>query len=137
MIAISAAPIFRPLITECVCLCDGCSSPSGRDLRMTDFRLLRHGGFYHAVAGYGEDVWAPFIDAGLHATERVLRRKEEHRLWGVEAYVHGEDRHLRIANRCSMRTPNRRLTRRLRWWSPSTPGRRSWPGGPWTPPLPP
>ena len=27
-----------------------------REVRMTDFRLLRHGGFYHAVARYGEDV---------------------------------------------------------------------------------
>ena len=30
-----------------------------RDVRMTDFRLLRHGGFYHAVARYGQ--------AGLYA----------------------------------------------------------------------
>ena len=52
---------------------------ASRDARMTDFRLLRHGGFYHAVARYGPDVWTPFTDAGLHATERVLRRKEQHR----------------------------------------------------------
>ena len=83
--------------------------PSGRDLRMTDFRLLRHGGFYHAVARYGEDVWAPFIYAGLHATERVLRRKEEHRLWGVDAYVHGEDRYLRIANRVFYENPDQEV----------------------------
>ena len=53
---------------------------------MTDFRLLRHGGFYHAVARYGEDVWTPFTYAGLHATERALRRKEQHRFWGVDCY---------------------------------------------------
>ena len=33
---------------------------AGRELRMTDFRLLRHGGFYHAVARYGNDLWTPF-----------------------------------------------------------------------------
>ena len=54
-----------------------------REVRMTDFRLLRHGGFYHAVARYGEEVWTPFTYAGLHATERVLRRKEQHRFWGL------------------------------------------------------
>ena len=42
------------------------------EVRMTDFRLLRYGGFYHAVARYGQDVWTPFTYAGLHATERVL-----------------------------------------------------------------
>ena len=26
---------------------------------MTDFRLLRRGGFYHAVARYGPDLWIP------------------------------------------------------------------------------
>ncbi len=56
---------------------------------------LRHGGFHHAVARYGPDVWTPFI----YATERILRRKEQHRLWGVDAYLHEEDRYLRIANR--------------------------------------
>ena len=45
-------------------------------LALTDSRLLRHGGFYHAVARYGNDVWIPFTYAGTHATERVLRRKE-------------------------------------------------------------
>ena len=42
---------------------------ANRELRMTDFRLLRHGGFYHAVARYGQDLWIPFSYAGLHATE--------------------------------------------------------------------
>ena len=69
------------------------------DVRMTDFRLLRHGGFYHAVARYGENVWTTFIYAGLHATERVLRRKEQHRFWGVNCYSSDEDRYLRIGNR--------------------------------------
>ena len=81
-------------------------APAGRDLRMTDFRLLRHGGFYHAVARYGPDVWTPFIYAGLHATERALRRKEQHQLWGVDAYLHDEDRYLRIANRVFYEDPD-------------------------------
>ena len=72
---------------------------SGPDLQMTDFCLLRHGGFYHAVARYGPHVWTPFIYAGLHATQRILRRKEQHQLWGVDAYLADEDRYLRIANR--------------------------------------
>ena len=59
-----------------------------RDARMTDFRLLRNGGFYHAVAHYGNDVWPPFTYAGVHATKRVLRRKEQHRFWGVDCYSH-------------------------------------------------
>ena len=66
---------------------------------MTDFRLLRNGGFYHAVARYGPDVWTPFTYAGLHATERALRRKEQHRFWGVDCYSHEEGRYLRIGNR--------------------------------------
>ena len=76
-----------------------------REVRMTDFRLLRHGGFYHAVARYGPDVWTPFTYAGLHATERVLRRKEQHRFWGVDGYSHEEDRYLRIGNRTLLRGP--------------------------------
>ena len=39
---------------------------ASREARMTDFRLLRQGGFYHAVARYGPDVWTPFTYAGLH-----------------------------------------------------------------------
>ena len=72
---------------------------AGGDPRMTDLRLLRHGGFYHAVARYGEQVWAPFIHAGLHATERALRRKRDHRLWGVDAYSHQDGRLQRTENR--------------------------------------
>ena len=80
-----------------------------REVRMTDFRLLRHGGFYHAVARYGEDAWTPFTYAGLHATERVLRRKEQHRLWGVECYSHAEGRYLRIGNRLFYEEPDQEV----------------------------
>ena len=73
---------------------------------MTDFRLLRHGGFYHAVARYGQDVWTPFTYAGLHATERVIRRKEQHRFWGVDCYSSDEDRYLRIGNRTFYEDPD-------------------------------
>ena len=76
------------------------------EARMTDFRLLRHGGFYHAVARYGPDVWTPFTYAGLHATERALRRKEQHRFWGVDSYSHEEDRYLRIGNRLFYEDPD-------------------------------
>ena len=79
------------------------------DLRMTDFRLLRRGGFHHAVARYGPDVWTPFIYAGVHATQRILRRKEQHQLWGVDAYLHDEDRYLRIANRVFYEDPDQQV----------------------------
>ena len=82
---------------------------ASRDARMTDFRLLRHGGFYHAVARYGEQVWTPFTYAGIHATERVLRRKEQHRLWGVDCYSHDEDRYLRIGNRTFYEDPDQEV----------------------------
>ena len=90
------------------------SLPSGdaaatRDARMTDFRLLRHGGFYHAVARYGEDIWTPFTYAGIHATERVLRRKQQHRLWGVDSYSHEEGRYLRIGNRLFHEEPDQEV----------------------------
>ena len=82
---------------------------ASREVRMTDFRLLRHGGFYHAVARYGEDLWTPFTYAGLHATERVLRRKEQHRFWGVDSYSHDEDRYLRIGNRTFYEDPDQEV----------------------------
>ena len=82
---------------------------ASRDARMTDFRLLRHGGFYHAVARYGEDLWTPFTYAGIHATERVLRRKEQHRFWGVDCYSHEEDRYLRIGNRTFYEDPDQEV----------------------------
>ena len=80
-----------------------------REVRMTDFRLLRHGGFYHAVARYGADLWTPFTYAGLHATERVIRRKEQHRFWGVDCYSHEEDRQLRIGNRTFYEDPDQEV----------------------------
>ena len=79
---------------------------TSREVRMTDFRLLRRGGFYHAVARYGPDLWTPFTYAGLHATERGLRRKEQHRFWGVDCYSHEEDRYVRIGNRLFYEDPN-------------------------------
>ena len=82
---------------------------ASREVRMTDFRLLRHGGFYHAVARYGEDVWTPFTYAGLHASERTLRRKEQHRFWGVDCYSHEEDRYLRIGNRVFYEDPDQEV----------------------------
>ena len=84
-------------------------SVSTREARMTDFRLLRHGGFYHAVARYGENVWITFTYAGLHATERVLRRKEQHRFWGVDCYSSGEDRYFRIGNRTFYDDPDQEV----------------------------
>ena len=87
----------------------GDDNAASREARMTDFRLLRHGGFYHAVARYGEDVWTPFTYAGLHATERVLRRKEQHRFWGVDSYSHEEDRYLRIGNRTFYEDPDQEV----------------------------
>ena len=80
-----------------------------REARMTDFRLLRYGGFYHAVARYGPDVWTPFTYAGLHASERVLRRKEQHRFWGVDCYSQEEDRYLRIGNRLFYEDPDQEV----------------------------
>ena len=82
---------------------------AARDARMTDFRLLRHGGFYHAVARYGENVWTTFTYAGIHATERVLRRKEQHRFWGVDCYSSGEDRYFRIGNRTFYDDPDQEV----------------------------
>ena len=79
---------------------------ASREVRMTDFRLLRRGGFYHAVARYGPDLWTPFTYAGLHATARAQRRKELHRFWGVDCYSHEEDRYLRIGNRLFYEDPD-------------------------------
>ena len=45
---------------------------ASREARMTDFRLLRHGGFYHAVARYGSDIWTPFTYAGLHPARTLV-----------------------------------------------------------------
>ena len=80
-----------------------------REVGMTDFRVLRHGGFYHAVARYGEQVWTPFTYAGLHATGRVLRRKEQHRFWGPDCYSSEEDRYVRISNRTFYEDPDQEV----------------------------
>lgn len=69
------------------------------DLAMTDFRLLRYGGWFHAVAHYGERYWVSFTYVGLHATERALRRKRAHRFWGLDAYSADHDAHERAADR--------------------------------------
>ena len=82
---------------------------ASQEARMTDFRLLRRGGYYHALARYGHDIWTPFTYAGLHATERVLRRKEQHRFWGVDCYSHEEDRYLRIGNRLFYENPDQEV----------------------------
>ena len=58
------------------------------------------------MARYGPDVWTPFTYAGLHATERGLRRKEQYRFWGVDCYSHYEDRYLRIGNRLFYEDPD-------------------------------
>ena len=82
---------------------------AAREVRMTDFRLLRYGGFHHAVARYGEDFWTTFTYAGLHATERVLRRKEQHRFWGVDCYSSEDDRCFRIGNRLFYEDPDQEV----------------------------
>ena len=84
---------------------------TSREARMTDFRLLRRGGFYHAVARYCPDIWTPFTYAGLHATERVLHRKEQHRFWGWTATPTRDTGTCESATGSSTRTPT---------WKPST-----------------
>ena len=84
-------------------------SAASREARMTDFRLLRHSGFYHAVARYGADLWTPFTYAGLLATQRALRRKEQHRFWGVDCYSPEEDRYIRIGNRVFYEDPDQQV----------------------------
>lgn len=69
------------------------------DVTMSDFRLLRYGGWFHAVAHYGERYWVSFTYVGLHATERALRRKRAHRFWGLDAYSSDHDAHERGADR--------------------------------------
>ncbi len=79
--------------------------PMDASERVTDFRLMRRGGFYHAVARYGSPIWVTFTYVGLHATERILRRKQEHRFWGLDTYTHEHDRYFRIANRVFYEDP--------------------------------
>ena len=76
---------------------------------MTDFRLLRNGGFFHAVAHYGDDIWTTFTYLGVHVTERIVRRKQAHRFWGLDCYVAAEDRYFRIANRVFYENPQQAI----------------------------
>lgn len=46
----------------------------------------------------GNDVWVPLTYAGMHATEKVLRRREQHPLWDVDSFSQGGC-HLCIGNR--------------------------------------
>lgn len=73
--------------------------------RLSDFRLLRQGSFFWAVARFGEDCWTPFSYAGLHATERGLRRKEQHRFWNLDCYTAERGRLFRISNRVFYEDP--------------------------------
>ena len=54
-------------------------------------------------------TWTPLTYAGIHATERVLRRKEQHRFWGVDCYSQEEDRYLRIGNRTFYEDPDQEV----------------------------
>ena len=76
---------------------------------LSDFRLLRRGGFFVAVARYGDELWTPFSYAGLHATERVLRRKRAHRFWNLDCYVARERRSFRISNRVFYEDPEQEV----------------------------
>lgn len=76
---------------------------------LSDFRLLRRNGFFVAVARYGDDLWAPFSYAGLHATERVLRRKQQHRFWNLDCYLARERRSFRISNRVFYEDPEQEV----------------------------
>ncbi|MXV79512.1 MAG: hypothetical protein F4X58_07605 [Chloroflexi bacterium] len=77
--------------------------------RLSDFRLMRRGGFFTAVARYGADCWTPFTYAGLHATERVLRRKQQHRFWNLDCYAAEQDRVFRISNRVFYEDPEQEV----------------------------
>ncbi len=72
---------------------------------LSDFRLMRLGGYFWAVARYGADCWIPFSYAGLHATERVLRRKQQHRFWNLDCYSAERERLFRISNRVFYEDP--------------------------------
>ena len=88
-----------------VLLRDGYLRGSGAPSALRDFRLLRRSGFFVAVARYGDDLWVPFSYAGLHATERILRRKHRHRFWDLDCYVARERRTFRISNRIFYEDP--------------------------------
>lgn len=93
------------LFTSSQLLLDSSSQADTADLKMTDFRLLRHGGFYHAVARYAPDIWVTFTYLGQQVTERIVRRKQSHRYWSLDCYVAAEDRYLRAADRSFFEDP--------------------------------
>ena len=102
-----------------------------REVRMTDFRLLRCGGFYHAVARYGPDLWTPFTYAGLHATERATAAQGTAPLLGRGLLLpRGGPLSAHRQPACSTRTRTSRWNPRGRWWWPTTPGPGSWPAAP-------
>lgn len=76
---------------------------------LSDFRLLRRGGLFVAVARYGEDYWTPFSYAGMHASERILRRKQQHRFWNLDCYSDEQQRAFRISNRVFYEDPDQVL----------------------------
>ena len=89
-----------------ILLRDGYLRVPGSPPPLSDFMLLRRSGFFVAVARYGDDLWAPFSYAGLHATDRVLRRKQDHRFWNLDCYVARGRRAFRISNRVFYQDPN-------------------------------
>ena len=81
-----------------------------REVRMTDFRLLRHGGFYHAVARYGQDVWTP-----LHLRQTPRHRKGNPAqgaapILGRGLLLQRGDRYLRIGNRTFYEDPDEQVS---------------------------
>lgn len=73
--------------------------PGDAAAAMTDFHLVRKGGWFHAVAHYGERYWVSFTYVGMHATEWSLRRKRAKRFWGIDVYTSRHDAHERAADR--------------------------------------
>ncbi len=92
-------PLAPVLFTNGLLLLDSSSEADAADLNMTDFRLLRLGGFYHAVARYARDIWVTFTYLGQHVTERIVRRKQSHRFWALDCYIAADDLYLRAADR--------------------------------------
>lgn len=86
--------------------CNGADECADERWSMTDFRLLRRSGFYHAVAHFRGGLWVTFTYVGVHASERVIRRKHEHRFWGLDCYSSSEDRFFHISNRNFYESPD-------------------------------
>ena len=110
--------------------------PAGRELGMTGFRLLRHGGFYHAVARYGEDLWVPFTCVGP-PRHRAGAAAQDTASGGWTAIRTRRTGTCASATGCSTRTRTWRWSPRAWWWWPPTPGPGNWPGKPWAPTRPP